>query len=146
MTRRYVKTQSEHKNLFLEYSFKCESKRAAIFITGLQTSLDTNQREAAFANMLQERKPLKKGDQSSITQLYFGNHAGESAWTSSGDLPRINMSPQESQGGNVYAATAYRCIRPPEVSQGMSVFTQQQPISLKTCPSGSTPSRAGEKL
>lgn len=59
--------------MFLEDSFICEEKRAGVFITGLQTSLDANQREAVFANMLQERKPLKKGDESTITQLYFGN-------------------------------------------------------------------------
>lgn len=29
--------------------------------------------------MLQERKPLRKGDKSSITQLYFGNKADEPA-------------------------------------------------------------------
>lgn len=35
--------------------------------------------EKLFANVLQERKALQKGDQSSITQLYFGNKADESA-------------------------------------------------------------------
>lgn len=39
----------------------------------------TQIKEKLFANMLQERKPLKKEDKSSIIQLYFGNKADESA-------------------------------------------------------------------
>lgn len=92
------------------------------------------------ANVLKIRiksKPVHKTEEkSSITaQQHFTFIIGALSvpCTSHLDPTLENGSPRDIQGGNVNAATAYPCLRLPESYQGKSMFTQQEPITLKTC-------------
>lgn len=83
-----------------------------------------------------ERKTQEKGEKRFISpwqNFILGIRALSLLCTSHLDLTFKNGSPQDTQGGNVYAVTAYHCLGSWESYQGKSLFTQQEPIMLKTC-------------